>query len=89
MEKNGFDISKGLIGAGVVFLVIGLILGFTPMDPTTGSLDCGSVFSQTKKGQLIRDGELCDFSTRTTFVTLLFIGGGLSFLIGYFGKQKN
>ena len=89
MEENGFDIAKGLIGAGVIFLAIGLILGFMPMDPSRGSFDCGSVFNKTMEGQYFKDGDLCDFSARTTFVTLLFIGGGLSLLIGLFGKQKN
>ena len=89
MSESGFNIARGLMGAGVVCLAIGLILGFIPMEPTWSNLDCGSVFNKTKAGQWVDDGELCDFSGRTTAVTILLIAGGVSLLIGFFGKQKS
>ena len=85
MEENKFNTARGLMGAGIVFVSIGLIVGFTPFDGDPLG-ECGSVFNKSNQWLY---GEYCDYGARTTAAILLLVLGGISLLIGFFGKQKN
>ncbi len=92
MNSGHFNISRALIGAGLVCLVIGCILGFLPMDSLREGESCGSVFlnrpSVVKNFYPTEALALCNFSERTTAVTLFLLTGTFSLTAGLFGSTQ-
>ena len=81
-----------LIGAGLVCLVIGCILGFIPMGSgVREGVSCGSVFLSADVSDFLIPTEeiaICDFSERTTAVTLFLLTGTFSLSAGLFGNNQ-